>query len=299
MTDEPQLPDWIAVDWGTSQLRIWVMAGTRVLSEVVSEEGMGRLSPEAFEPTLLKEIEPWLLEQSTPLPVIACGMVGARGGWQEAPYREVPCTPVAPALTFRAQVQDPRIVVDIVPGLCQSSPANVMRGEETQVAGVLATEPEFCGTLITPGTHSKHIHISNGVISNFETWMTGEIFALLSERSTISHALYEPGWDDVAFADGVRKGLAGDGYANVFAVRADWLLHNETPARSRARLSGLLIGSELATLGSNETCAVIGEERLAKLYQQALELSGNAARVIDGRSLVLEGLKAARGRMKT
>ena len=84
-------PDWIAVDWGTSNLRAWAMGPEGVLAHVSSDEGMGKLSRDAFEPALLRLLEPWL---SGPTTVIACGMVGSRQGWCEAPYRTVPCTPV-------------------------------------------------------------------------------------------------------------------------------------------------------------------------------------------------------------
>ena len=88
-------PDWIAVDWGTSALRVWAMWDDRILTEASSDQGMGRLTPDQFEPALLHLIGDWL-EPGRVCPVLAAGMVGARQGWIEAPYRPVPCTPVEP-----------------------------------------------------------------------------------------------------------------------------------------------------------------------------------------------------------
>jgi 2-dehydro-3-deoxygalactonokinase len=99
---------------------------------------MGKLPRDGFEPALLRLIGPWLTDGP---PVVACGMVGSRQGWCEAPYRTVPCTPLDPGRAGdQAPTADPRSV-SIAPGLKQASPADVMRGEETQIAGALRLMP--------------------------------------------------------------------------------------------------------------------------------------------------------------
>ena len=134
--------DWIAVDWGTSNLRAWAMGASGVLDHGESHEGMGTLSRDGFEPALLRVVSPWL-QDGRVMPVIACGMVGARQGWIEAVYRAVPCSPVSAAQMTVAPTSDSRIRVHIAPGLSQDRPADVMRGEETQIAGALALNPGF------------------------------------------------------------------------------------------------------------------------------------------------------------
>jgi len=182
MGSETSYADWIAVDWGTSNLRVWAMRASGPVADARSDQGMGTLEPEAFEPALLDLIEPWL--GAAPMPVIACGMVGAKQGWAEAPYAAVPCPPVSLA-TVTPNVQDRRLVVHILPGLSQASPADVMRGEETQIAGYLADVPEFDGILCMPGTHTKWVQVSAGEVVSFRTFMTGEMFALLSTGSVL------------------------------------------------------------------------------------------------------------------
>src|SRR5690606_35010128 len=114
-------------------------------AETESEAGMASLTPEGFEAALVAAVDDWIAGATVPVPVIACGMVGARQGWVEAAYRAVPCAPVGPPLTA-APTADPRIAVHIVPGLSQTRPgADVMRGEETQIAGLLLAEPGFDG----------------------------------------------------------------------------------------------------------------------------------------------------------
>lgn len=281
--------DWIAVDWGTSNLRAFAMQGATVLQEASAPDGMANLSPEQFEPALLHLIGPWLGAQV--MPVIACGMVGARQGWTEAPYRTVPCVPVAPGETLRVGTKDPRIAVEIVPGLCQSAPADVMRGEETQIAGFLAQNPGFAGVLILPGTHSKHVRVADGRVMGFRTWMTGELFALLSQHSVLRHSMQGDGDDPAGFALGLA---AENTLAGLFALRAESLLDDLSPAAARARLSGMLIGAEIATLMPDTACAVIGTGALAQRYVQALAARGIAATAHDGAALVCLGLAAAR-----
>ena len=165
-------PDWIAVDWGTSNLRVWAMGPDGVLAQAQSDDGMGRLARDGFEPALLALIAPWLGAGVTP--VMACGMVGSRQGWCEAPYRAVPCTPMDARMAMRVLVRDPRISVRIAPGLKQASPADVMRGEETQIAGALALGAQD-GVICLPGTHSKWAQVSAQEVVSFQTYMTGEI----------------------------------------------------------------------------------------------------------------------------
>ncbi|MDE0809982.1 MAG: 2-dehydro-3-deoxygalactonokinase [Alphaproteobacteria bacterium] len=146
---------WIAIDWGTSNLRGWAMSDSgRILDQANSEQGMATVNAtdEDFESALLDLIQPWLKAGGS-IPVIACGMVGARQGWLEVPYDEAPCSPHT-SLT-KVPTRDPRIDVSIFAGVCQESPADVMRGEETQIAGLLSRSPDFGGLICLPGTHTK------------------------------------------------------------------------------------------------------------------------------------------------
>ena len=173
MSSETSYADWIAVDWGTSNLRAWAMRGDTPVADAGSDRGMGTLEPSAFEGALLEIIEPWL--GAGRMSVVACGMVGARQGWAEAAYATVPCRPVS-LNVVRPAVADARLDVAILPGLCQTSPADVMRGEETQIAGYLAEVPDFDGVLCMPGTHTKWVQISASEVVSFRTYMTGELF---------------------------------------------------------------------------------------------------------------------------
>lgn len=295
-------PDWIAVDWGTSNLRAWAMGASGVLAHASSDDGMGKLLKEQFEPALLRLIAPWVGSDAMPV-IIACGMVGARQGWQEAPYRAVPCTPVASGELMQVPTRDPRLRVMIAPGLSQAKPADVMRGEETQVAGALALMPKFDGVFCLPGTHSKWVHVSAGEVVSFQTFMTGEMFALLSQHSVLRHGMAGDGEDEGAFTQGLTDAMERPDRisARLFTLRAEGLLNGLTPDAARARLSGLLIGLELAAAKPywlGQRIALIGANALSTRYANALALQGQTAEILDATACTLAGLAAANGQIQ-
>ena len=291
-------PDWIAVDWGTSNLRAWAMGPNGVLASGSSDDGMGKLAKAEFEPALLRLIAPWL--GAGGVPVIACGMVGARQGWMEAPYRAVPCVPVASGELMLVPTADPRLQMMIAPGLSQAKPADVMRGEETQIAGALALLPKFDGVFCLPGTHSKWAHVSAGEVVSFQTFMTGEMFALLSQQSVLRHGMAGEGSDEAAFTQGLADAMQRPERisARLFTLRAEGLLDALSPAAARSRLSGLLIGLELAAAKPywlGQRIALIGVEALSTRYAAALAAQGVVAETLDATACTLAGLTAARG----
>ncbi|MDZ7904540.1 MAG: 2-dehydro-3-deoxygalactonokinase [Cypionkella sp.] len=296
-------PTWIAIDWGTTNLRGWAMGPAGVLAEGESPKGMSSLKPAEFEPALLEVIGPWIAGHTgAPIPVYACGMVGAKQGWVEAPYRLVPCAPVHAGELMSVPVQDARISVQITPGLKQEKPADVMRGEETQIGGALALHPNFDGAICLPGTHSKWTQVSAGEVVSFQTFMTGEMFALLSTQSVLRLGMGGDGWDDGAFDTGVAEGMARPERmaASLFRLRAEGLLAGLTPDAARARLSGLLIGAELAAaraywLGMD--VALIGSAKTAPLYARALAAQGVTARAVPAADCTLAGLSRAAGHL--
>jgi len=288
-------PDWIAVDWGTSNLRAWAMAGASVLTTARSDEGMGRLNPEDFEPALLRLIGDWLGTGS--VRIVACGMVGSRQGWAEAPYQTTPCHPHADA-PIKPLVIDERLDVRLLRGVKQDKPADVMRGEETQIGGFLAAHPDFGGVLCLPGTHTKWVHVSAGEIVSFRTFMSGEIFALMATQSVLRHGIAAEGWDEDAFVGGLQDAVSKPEAlaAQFFSLRAEGLLHGLSPVAARSRLSGLVIGAELAAskpywLG--QPVALIGAHRLCTANAAALKVQGLEAQIASGDAMTLAGLAAA------
>ncbi|MGJ8586431.1 MAG: 2-dehydro-3-deoxygalactonokinase, partial [Marinosulfonomonas sp.] len=196
---------FIAVDWGTSSFRLWALGvhGTIVASSS-GPFGMANLKRSDFSSVLEDSIARIGLGAS--VPVVICGMAGAAQGWCEAPYLQTP-TPLHALGNGAVSVRGSTRNVRILPGIKQLSPANVMRGEETQISGLLHHHPDFSGTVCLPGTHTKWVRVADKSILDFETCMTGEQFAFFSEASVLSHSMIVEGWSDTAFANAVAVAL--------------------------------------------------------------------------------------------
>lgn len=285
----------IALDWGTSSLRAYKLGpGGQVLEQRSLASGIMHLPSEprviagihcsdGFELAFDDACGDWLAAQPD-LPVIACGMVGSAQGWGEAAYRK---TPVDVASLGQAlhRVRSLRGVdVHIVPGVIeQVGLPNVMRGEETQVLGVLQSLPACAELLIgLPGSHSKWVEVVEGRITHFDTFMTGELFAVLSTHSILGRTQKCAGqFQAQAFDRGVHVALSADGQRGVlstlFSARTLGLTAELTPEQQPDYLSGLLIGHELAGLPDRAripSIILVGANALCARYQRALALCG-------------------------
>lgn len=291
--------DWIAVDWGTTHLRLWLMAKDgQVLDRRDSDQGMGMLIPDQFASTLAALLSD--VPNASAYPVIICGMAGAQQGWAEAPYVATPCPP--PGAEIATHAPDTDWDVRILPGVKQIHPADVMRGEETQIAGLLLENHGFEGTLCLPGTHNKWVRIKVGQITEFRTFMTGELFALISGQSVLRHSVDTNDHDQEAFETALGEAMADPSAlaAKLFSLRAEGLLNGLSTAAARARLSALLIGAELAATRAfwqEDEVVILGEGDVARAYETALKTAGGKARCVDAETLTLAGLRSAYARL--
>ena len=319
---DPASVAWVAADWGTSNLRAWALDGEgRILATRDAPRGTATLNGSEYESVLLQTIDGWLGERRTP--VLVCGMAGARRGWVETPY--VPVAPDADALgaladrLTAAPVRDERTEVWIVPGLCQRPAADgetfdVMRGEETQLLGLVARHPAFTGAACLPGTHAKWVRLESGRVQRFTTYLTGELYGVLRRHSVLAHSV--SGADPMAasahtdaFLAGVNAATADPAgvSAELFGIRArdvlDTALPDDRAAQLDARLSGLLIGLELAhataSLDRGQTVPLIGSDTLCGPYQRALEHLGLRATRHADAAMTLAGLGRIRRRRTT
>lgn len=286
---------WIAADWGTTHLRVWAIGPKQaVVEQASSAQGMNSLEQDQFEGAMLELIEDWLPDGRETL-VIACGMVGARQGWIEADYVETPAKPLTQGHFRTAPANDPRINVLIVPGMARREPADVMRGEETQIAGLLASRQGFDGVVCVPGTHCKWVQIDGGEVADFKTCMTGELFSLLEQQSILRHSLAPDGLDLDAFETAVAT--SGAVLTDLFSIRAEDLLNAVPAAVSRARLSACLISAEIAEMQPfwhGQRIVLLGSSELVGLYRIALNAVGADVETVDGKGLTVAGLIAAR-----
>ncbi len=271
----------LAIDWGTSSARAYSMDSAGRIGDTRSAPlGVQHVTNGAFRQALETLCGGRLPEG---VPVIACGMIGSRQGWVEAPYRECPAD-------FAAIAQRLTVVPDtalaIVPGLiCRDDDgiADVMRGEETQILGASAEGSPARRVILLPGTHSKWAIVGPDGIESFSTYLTGELYALLVEHSLLGR-LAKPGSDDDALARGVRHSLrAGAALTHdLFSARTLALTERLAPAGVGDYLSGMLLGAEIAAASrwlkrmhvAATGLTVVGAPPLVQRYRAALTIAG-------------------------
>lgn len=294
--------EWIALDWGTSNLRAWAMDSKgNILSKQSTNQGLLCLEPRQFESTLLKLIDTWLGEKETM--VIACGMVGAKQGWIDAGYQATPYNPLTKINLTQAPTKNKKIKAHIISGVKQDDPPDVMRGEETQIAGFLANNPNFSGSICLPGTHTKWVIISKGMVTQFKTFMTGELFHLLANHSVLKHCIAQSGWDQQHFIQAFTAGFVRPNELStlLFSLRAKNLIKNLSKERARSELSGLLIGMELNAskiFWSEKKVVIIGTSQFAHNYKTALETQNADCQIVDVEQATVAGIANAYVQMK-
>jgi 2-dehydro-3-deoxygalactonokinase len=294
-------PALIALDWGTSSLRAFLMdAGGGIIAQRASPHGIQNLPVPGiagFERAFADACGEWLT-QWPKLPVVAGGMVGSAQGWREAPY--VTCPADTHVLASRAAMVDAPggVRVLLAPGVLYDppdAPPDVIRGEEIQIAGALSTNPAWArrALVVLPGTHSKWVEVEDGRITRFYTYMTGELFAVLRKHSILGRLMPDDkkadgGAANDAFAAGLAAAKAsrpGDLPHQLFATRSLGLTRRLPAEALEDYLSGLLIGHEIvsalarpsAALDGEMPLLLIGEGPLCARYRDALAIFGRRA----------------------
>ena len=289
----------IALDWGTTSLRAYKLGPEgqvleqRALARGIMQLPSGQSATDGFELAFAEACGDWLADNSA-VPVIACGMVGSAQGWREVPYCPGPARigDVAAGMSVISTRQG--IQVHLVPGVIQHSALpNVMRGEETQVFGLLSTlpasstrQPLLVGL---PGSHSKWVQVVDQRIEHFDTFMTGELFAAASNHTILGRTQqHDAPFDAAAFVRGVGVAQSQDGdigvLSTIFSARTLGLTGQLNGRQQADYLSGLMIGHELRALAQVlrqrrgdpllPAVVLIGNGSLCDRYRQALALCG-------------------------
>jgi 2-dehydro-3-deoxygalactonokinase len=281
---------FIAVDWGTTNRRAYLIdaAGKRV-DEFDDAKGVLSVARDEF-PAAVAEIRERLGDK----PLLLGGMVGSNRGWKEAPY--VPCPAslddVVKALVWVGDREA------IVPGVSYigEGRADVMRGEEVQLLGAAAeglVDPD--GLVCHPGTHNKWTLLRRGVLHEFRTVMTGEIFSLLKEHSILSDFLQAPVEANDVFRQAAQHAIFHEALpADLFAVRARVLLGQAKKEDAASWTSGLLIGTDVRvglTKPTGARITIMGRPDLTRLYAVAIQEANREAVEVDGEDCFLAGAR--------
>jgi 2-dehydro-3-deoxygalactonokinase len=291
----------LACDWGTTNLRAWTLdVDGQVLASRDFELGVSRLQPGEAAQRFKSEVRPALGAEG--LPAVLCGMIGSNLGWTVAPYVDTPASvdDLASHLVAPDAAGD---WVRIIPGVRSDGlggVGDVMRGEETQLFGWMAQDPARAQgrhVVCHPGTHAKWMVLEDGRLTRFVTAMTGELFAVLRKHSVLKSDASSD--DPQAFAEGLAAAGEGDALAaRLFTARARVVGRGKPAESTPAYLSGLLIGSEVASvprlldIGPETPIAVLGDAALCALYSQALYARGLTCKTFDGEAAAVAGLFA-------
>ena len=264
----------IGLDWGTTSLRAYRLEGAQVVDRRDSARGIVSVEPSGFAGVLQEIVGDWL--RAGERDILMAGMIGSRQGWVEAPYLRCPAGLDGLAMALTAVPFGPARVA-IVPGLRGEDAAGVpevMRGEETQLAGLVGSGQSFF-TACLPGTHSKWAAVADGQVTAFTTHMTGETFAALRSGTILGRMMQDGPTDAPAFLRGVARAAEPGGLLHhLFGVRTQGLFEQLGEADAASYLSGLLIGHEIAAARPQGPVQLVGTPTLCGLYGLALQRFG-------------------------
>lgn len=281
---------YIAIDWGSTNLRAWLYQGDNCLESRQSEAGVTRLNGKSPKAVLAEVTQHW---RDSATPVVMAGMVGSNVGWKTAPYLPVPAHFSAIGERLTAVGDN----VWIIPGLCVSRDDNhnVMRGEETQLLGARTLSPS--SVYVMPGTHCKWVQADAEQIHDFRTVMTGELHHLLLQYSLVGAGLPEQQPSSDAFAAGLAHGIHSPVVLpQLFEVRASHVLGNLPREQVSEFLSGLLIGAEVASMSDqfagSQSITIVAGTALTSRYQQAFHAMGREVCTVSGDTAFQAGIRS-------
>jgi len=277
-------PCLIGIDWGTSSFRAYLMkAQGELLDTLVAPEGIMQVPDRDFAGVFYRLLEPWINSYS--VPVVASGMITSRNGWLETPYLNVPSgtEQLADAIT-PIKVQEPahgNSVLHLITGLKthNNNVPDVLRGEETQIVGAMQAGIQD-GTFVMPGTHSKWVNVQGGLIKEFATYMSGEVYSALCGHTILGTLMSDGAFNEEGFRQGVAVGLDADAKLlhTLFSVRTLPLFGKIAEDAVADYLSGMLIGAELhgalLNRATDNPIIIVGQGDLAERYAIAIKVLG-------------------------
>ncbi|SLN19413.1 2-keto-3-deoxy-galactonokinase [Aquimixticola soesokkakensis] len=272
--------DWIAVEIDRDEVRAWA----------VDRDGAVNDHARARDTDLAQLIAPWR-GAGRPL-VLVSGETGS-------PASFVPCKPFA---TLPNAQSDAGIDLRLVPAIAQNAPADVMRGDVVRIAGFMTTNPQFDGVLCMTGPVSRWVHVSAGEIVSFQSFVTGELIDSLVAASVLRHTVGSSGADDVAFQTGFEDGFERPErlLTRIYSLHAEAEREGLAPGLARARLRGLVMGTELAVAKPywlGQQIAVIGQDDNTKRYTEVLRAQGCPVITADRDTMTMAGFRAARAQI--
>jgi 2-dehydro-3-deoxygalactonokinase len=292
---------FIGVDWGSSNFRAYAVdTEGNVRQRTKAHQGVSRICDGNFSGTLKRLLGKWF-NKYPDTPLVMLGTIGARQGWQEVECAEGPTNSKFLA-DFVEKIHNHRFKCEIhvVPGVRLWHENRVsmdqMRGEEVQILGALKQLPEEETQYVCcPGSHPKWVKVHNQTICQLKTFMTGELYNLLSRNGVLSRMMESNITDFDAFAQGLKLVQKSDAIlADLYSVYNESLLENIVQTALPSYLSGILIGSEIKqakTIYPEMTKVIfVGAPWLMDMYQAAAHLFGLSSDSVKSDVATVAGL---------
>ncbi|WP_111980024.1 2-dehydro-3-deoxygalactonokinase [Algibacillus agarilyticus] len=284
--------NYLIIDWGTSNFRAFLMSADHQLIQTHQESmGLLQVKNNNFAHALQTILQHWLIDYAT-LPVYMAGMVGSANGWHNIDYIQTPTNAQKLKQGAYSFTLPWGAAAVITPGVKHSlNPASfdVMRGEEVQILGLSKLTHQNNYMAILPGTHSKHVTVENGQIIDLKTYMTGELFAIITQHSILGKNLPPQQTSEQMFLKGVMQSTAGELTHLLFLARTHLLFNNINDEHIHEFISGLLIGHELQNI-KGELMHFVGGESLCQRYLAASNALSIKAKMVDGDTCFLNGM---------
>ena len=284
--------DWIAIDWGTTNFRAWFIKNDKVLKEINRPHGIKNIPNKNFEDILNKNIK-IPKKNNRKIKIISCGMIGSKQGWLDTGYNKN--LNLTKNNLVKVKTKNKNIDFYIVKGLSQKQPYDVIRGEETQILGYLESDKKFSGFICLPGTHSKWIKITAGKLINFKTYMTGELFEIISRNSILKYSINDKKINLKTFKNSVI--LSQKKYFNLFDYLFEFrsrALLTKKKYYPKSELLAYLIGNEIKSNINNLRnfkVIIIGSDYNSKLYSQAMQILKIDNKIINSKNVTINGLR--------
>jgi len=284
--------DWIAIDWGTTNFRAWIIKNNKILKEINRPHGIKNIPNKNFEDILNKNIK-IPKKNNRKIKIISCGMIGSKQGWLDTGYEKN--LNLTKNNLVKVKTKNKNIDFYIVKGLSQKQPYDVIRGEETQILGYLESDKKFSGFICLPGTHSKWIKITKGKLINFKTYMTGELFEIISRNSILKHSINDKKINLKIFKNSVL--LSQKKYFNLFEYLFEFRSRSLLTKKKyypKSELLAYLIGNEIKSNINelrNFKVIIIGSDFNSKLYSQAMQILKIDNKIINSKNITINGLK--------
>ncbi len=285
------------IDWGAQRYQAFLLKKATLVDSKTGDQGVLQIMDGAFEAALKAIVDPWLATHGE-FPIILTGLVGAREGWLEVAPVRTPCTRTDIQQGIVQVATNQLKNVAIIPGVLHTGNdyPEALRGEEVSIIGTQISD----GWILRRGEHTKLVRVSDNKITQLTTYITGELYRLLDEQSSLCwytgrcHGGVEQKMSPIDFMTGVRTSLKAGCLSRVlYSVSTRRLFNQIEVEHISSYLSGLVIGHEFRDIKAMglDDITLVGSGPLMELYQLAFEEMSIRSELMDAQQAYLTGVQ--------